>query len=92
MIGTMFVLNIDAVREAAGLVVGDPQDWSVFPMGQEKRIYNSFDKCAVPLYEFLFTRIGFRMPFSDFKVDVLKHLKAAPSQLHPGSWAFMRVF
>jgi len=31
-------------------------------------------------------------PFNYFELGVLSHLKVAPSQLHPLSWAFVKVY
>lgn len=44
------------------------------------------------MYETFFTKIGLRLPLSDFECDVLKHLHLAPTQLHPNGWAFVRSF
>lgn len=44
------------------------------------------------MYETFFTKIGMRLPLSDFECDVLKHLHLAPTQLHPNGWAFVRSF
>lgn len=72
---TPSVLKIEATIEVVGSVVGDPKNWLALPVDSEIRIYNSFDECTIPLYEFLLTRIGLWLPFSDFEVVVLKHLK-----------------
>ncbi|KAL5079949.1 hypothetical protein RYX36_008370 [Vicia faba] len=36
--------------------------------------------------------MGLRLPFSDIEVAVFRHLRVAPSQLHPNDIAFMREF
>ena len=33
-----------------------------------------------------------RIPFTDFKVDVLKMVNVASSQLRPNSWGFIKAF
>lgn len=57
-----------------------------------KRLCSSFDGCLVPFHEFLFSRLRFRLPFNDFEVEVLNHLRITPSQLHLVARAFMKVF
>jgi len=43
-------------------------------------------------YQMVFKRIGQRLPFSNFKRELLTELNVAPAQLHPNSWAFIRAF
>lgn len=50
--------SIKAALSDADITVGDPSEWLVLLVLMEKRIFNSFDKCVVPFYEWLFTRIG----------------------------------
>lgn len=87
-----YFLNNEDVIDVVRTMVGDPSEWSDLLVGVEKRIYISFDDCVIPLYDFLFSRIGMRFPFCDFRVVVLKYLNVAPSQIHSGSWVFIRVF
>lgn len=91
MAGTPSIMNSEATIEVLGIVVGDPQDWSVLLVCLKKKICNSFDDCIIPLYEFLFTNIGLWLSFSDFEVSILKHLKVSLSLLHLRSGPFMRV-
>lgn len=72
-------------------MVNGPFEWLLLPLSGEKRICSSFDDCMVIFHECLVTRIGLRLLFSEFEVVVLKHLKVAPSQLHLGSWGYIRV-
>ena len=74
-----YFLSNEDVIDAARTMVGDPSEWSALPVGSEKRICISFDDCVIPLYDFLFSRIGMRFPFCDFRVVVLKYLNVAPS-------------
>lgn len=76
MVDTPSFLNIEATIEFVGIMVADPQDWSVLPLGQKKRVCRSFDDRVIPLYEFLLTRMELCL------ATVLKHLKVAPFQLH----------
>lgn len=57
-----------------------------------ERICNSFKGCSVPLYESLFTSLGVRMPFSDFKVAMMNRFRVSPLQLHLEAWAYMKAF
>lgn len=38
------------------------------------------------------TNLEVGIPFSNFEGDILKEINISPSQLHPNSGAFMRVF
>lgn len=38
-----------------------------------------------------FTKLGVHFPFSDFKVAMMNRMRFAPSQLHPGVLAYMKV-
>lgn len=51
------ILSIKMLIDTNNIVVNDPSDWLVLPMDLEKSICNSFDRCSVPFYEYLFTRI-----------------------------------
>lgn len=51
MVGTPSVMNIEAAIYDADIMVGDPWDWPILPVGLEKRICISFDECLVFLYE-----------------------------------------
>lgn len=44
------------------------------------------------VYETMFTKLGVKLPFSDFECGMLRALNIAPSQLHPNSWGFLRAF
>lgn len=74
------------------IVVSDPPDWLIVHVDSQKRICNSFDEWSVSFYECLFTLVGLQLPLSEFEVAILKHLKVSPSQIHPGSQTFMKVF
>lgn len=41
---------------------------------------------------FFYARVCVRFPFTAFVSVVLRALNVAPSQLHPNSWCFVRVF
>ncbi|MED6113014.1 hypothetical protein PIB30_067109 [Stylosanthes scabra] len=44
------------------------------------------------VYVDLFTRLGVRLPFSDFQREVLTRCQVAASQLHLNGWGFLRTF
>lgn len=73
-------------------MVDNPLDWLILSVGLIERIYSYFEDYFVPLYECLFTRLGIRLPFSNFEVAMMNCLKVTPSQLHHRAWVFMKVF
>lgn len=85
MLGTPSILSIVEAITSANIKVANPSSWSVFPVNLAERICNSFEECLVPLYEYLFTRLGICLPFLDFEVFVMDRLKVVPSQFHPGN-------
>ncbi|MED6113889.1 hypothetical protein PIB30_075013 [Stylosanthes scabra] len=44
------------------------------------------------VYEAIFTKIGVKIPFSEFEIEVLRECEIAPSQIHPNSWGFIRAY
>jgi len=44
------------------------------------------------LYQTVFKTVGVRLPFSTFEREVLSEINAAPAQLYPNSWAFIKAF
>ncbi|MED6161063.1 hypothetical protein PIB30_057198 [Stylosanthes scabra] len=44
------------------------------------------------MYECLFSKLGVRVPFTQFEQDVLFECRVAPTQLHSNSWGFMKAF
>ncbi|MED6225027.1 hypothetical protein PIB30_089823 [Stylosanthes scabra] len=44
------------------------------------------------VYDYLFTRVRIRIPLTLFQQEILRRSAVAPSQLHPNSWAFIRLF
>lgn len=51
-----------------------------------------FDGCMLPLHEFLFAIIWFRLLFNEFMVGVLNPLRSPFSQLHLVSCTYVKVF
>lgn len=85
MLGTPSTLNIVMAITNVYIMVYNPLDWPILPVDLTETIYNSFEGCSVPLYVCLFIRLGACLPFSDFEVIVMNHLRVSPSQLHPGA-------
>lgn len=79
--GRSFVFNNAQSLEGSYLNMGLSFGWFVFHIPPNKRVCSSFDGCLVPVYECLFSTLGFRIPFNDFEVDVLNHLRIPNS--HP---------
>lgn len=90
--GTPSTLSTETSLSNVDIRVYNSLEWSILPVPKEKKICTSFDDCMVPFYECWFTRVGLRVPFSEFDVIVLKNLKVASSNLHLRSWACIRVF
>ncbi|MED6172361.1 hypothetical protein PIB30_049381 [Stylosanthes scabra] len=44
------------------------------------------------VYQELFTRLGFRLPFTDFQREVMTRCRVAVSQLHLNGWGLLRTF
>ncbi|MED6111837.1 hypothetical protein PIB30_056068 [Stylosanthes scabra] len=44
------------------------------------------------VYSELFTRLGVRLPFTEFQREVLSRCRVAASQLHLNGWGFLRTF
>ncbi|MED6110667.1 hypothetical protein PIB30_045017 [Stylosanthes scabra] len=70
----------DYVLEAAG-----PSDRVPFRAGEEGPHF-------LWVYQELFTRLGMRLPFSDFQRDVMTRCRVAISQLHLNGWGFILAF
>lgn len=56
----------------------------------DKRIYSYIDECFIPFYECRFTQLNFILPFNEFEVGLIRHLKIAPSQMHPKCLGFCK--
>lgn len=76
---TPSVLSTCAKVEAVDIVVDDLLEWFALRVDPDNKICSSINECVVPLYECLFTRIRLRLPFFNFEVSFLKHLKVTPS-------------
>ncbi|MED6185162.1 hypothetical protein PIB30_054403 [Stylosanthes scabra] len=70
----------DHVLEAAG-----PSDCVPFRAGEGEPDF-------LWVYKELFTRLGVRLPFSDFQRDVMTRCRVAVSQLHLNGWGFILTF
>nr|KYP50826.1 hypothetical protein KK1_027391 [Cajanus cajan] len=52
----------------------------------------SIDSPHFYMFWCFFRDLGIRLPFTQFECDFLNHVNAAPYQLHPNSWGFLRAF
>jgi len=43
-------------------------------------------------YQVVFKCVGVRLPFSRFEKELLTEMNAAPTQLYPNNWAFVKAF
>ncbi|XP_057418083.1 uncharacterized protein LOC130712265 [Lotus japonicus] len=80
--------NDDEFNAKLRIWVCSPGDrpWLHKPDGDVKRSHFFF------AYEYMFSELGIRLPFSPFVQTVLRDINAAPCQLHPNAWAFIRCF
>ena len=44
------------------------------------------------IFSTVFRRLGLRLPFTPFVCALLTEVNAAPAQLHPNNWVFVRAF
>ena len=56
----------------------------VQPKGEQDKWFYFYAKVLEDMF--------IRIPFTDFKVDVLKMVNVASSQLRPNSWGFIKAF
>lgn len=76
-VGTFSILNIVEVVTQANFMVGNSPDWAILLIGLNEGVCGSFEGYLVPLYGCLFTRLGTCLPFSDFKMAMMNHLKVS---------------
>ncbi|MCH92978.1 hypothetical protein A2U01_0013924, partial [Trifolium medium] len=69
-----------------------PENWEVRIPTSRRRICSIWNCGTIPMYELAFRNLGYKMPFTDLEIVVFRHLRLAPSQLHPNSLAFLRAF
>ncbi|MED6206299.1 hypothetical protein PIB30_025360 [Stylosanthes scabra] len=77
--------------------VSEESQYELVPPNSEERVcyYNLLypeERHFIYMYECLFSKLGVRVPFTQFEQDVLYECRVAPSQLHPNSWGFMKAF
>jgi len=57
-----------------------------------KRACSHFRGCGFVTYNILNGELVSSSPFKSFELGVLRQLKMVPSQLHPLSWDFVKVY
>lgn len=66
----------------AFMKMGLSSNWG-FLSSKEGKILCSFcEEYAIPFYKYLFSLIGFKLPFNKFDVNFLNHREISHSQLH----------
>ncbi|MED6147683.1 hypothetical protein PIB30_046068 [Stylosanthes scabra] len=90
---------IASFRESHAIcgTISEENQYELVPSNLEERVcyYNLFhpeEKHFIYMYECLFSKLGVRVPFTQFEQDILYECRVAPSQLHPNSWGFMKAF
>jgi len=69
-----------------------PGSWALAGPKRAKKACSHFRGCGVITYNILNWELDAFAPFNSFELGVLHHLKVAPSQLHPLSWAIVKVY
>ncbi|MCI38837.1 hypothetical protein A2U01_0060066, partial [Trifolium medium] len=66
----------------AGIVVSQSNSRGVLPINGDGRLCSRYEGCCgIPMFEILFKTMHVQFPLTDFEVEVLNHLRIAPSQL-----------
>jgi len=89
---TEYVFSEGSIGEIPYSFIGRSEDWEVLLPSTSDRVCSEYENHVIPMYEVVFKDMGFRLPFSDFQREVFRWTKLSPSQIHPNSYAFMRVF
>ncbi|KEH20378.1 putative transposase (putative), gypsy type [Medicago truncatula] len=82
----------DGVGEIPFGPIGNMEDWELMLPSTSDRVCSKYENYVFPMYEVVFKDMGFRLPFSEVQREMLRWTKLSPSQIHPNSYAFMRVF
>ena len=75
---------------------GDEKNYELVPPSSNERV--CFSTRVVDgrpffyVYDFFFGQLGITLPFTQFETDLLWSCNVAPSQLHPNSWGFVKIF
>ena len=76
--------------------VGEEKNYELVPPTSEERVCFSTwvagDRPFFYAYDFFFGQLGITLPFTEFETDLLWSCNVAPSQLHPNSWGFIKIF
>ncbi|MED6140188.1 hypothetical protein PIB30_090777 [Stylosanthes scabra] len=71
-------------RKKYQIVAPDPEDRVCYVSPESSE--------CIFVYESIFTKIGGKIPFTEFEVEVLRECEIAPSQIYPNSWGFIRAY
>lgn len=72
--------------------MGESSLWGLTIPSDEDMICNEYGNCTIPLYEYHFSSLGVRFPFTAFEVGVFNYIMVASSQLYLASWAYVKAF
>ena len=76
----------NAREEDYELVAPDSDERVCFPTSVEG------ERPSFYAYEYFFSQLNVTFPFTAFETDLLWSCNIAPSQLHPNSWGFIKIF
>ena len=72
------------------------RDYELVAPDSEERVcfppLDSSEKLFFYAYDCFFSKLSVRLPFTDLESEVLWSCNLAPTQLHPNSWAFLKLF
>ncbi|MED6217839.1 hypothetical protein PIB30_021316 [Stylosanthes scabra] len=90
---------IASFRESHAIcgTVSEENQYELVPPNSEERVcyYNLLhpeERHFIYMYECLFSKLGVRVPFTQFEQDILYECRVALSQLHPNSWRILKAF
>ncbi|RHN51864.1 hypothetical protein MtrunA17_Chr6g0473831 [Medicago truncatula] len=69
----------DGVGEIPFESIGDVEDWEWMLPSTFDRVCSVYKNHTFPMYEVVFKDLGFRLPFSEFKREMLRWTKLSPS-------------
>lgn len=62
--------------------MGESLFWVLTTSGEDDRICSEYGNYIIPLYQYLFSTLGIRLPFNAFEVGIFNYLMVASSQFN----------